>query len=213
MLQNISLIETYCEANSSSEPAYLEELRVFTYQQLHAPNMLSGHLQGRFLSAISKMIAPKAILEIGTYSGYSALCLAEGLVPGGRLITIDSNTEIIPVIEKAFKNSPFANQIEFISGQAINVIKDLHQIFDLIFIDADKGNYESYLEASFQILKPGGWILADNTLWKGKVISLEDDDKITNTIKRFNQRVAEDSRLEKVLIPIRDGLTLIRKII
>jgi predicted O-methyltransferase YrrM len=174
--------------------------------------MLSGHFQGRFLSMISKMIQPTSILEIGTYTGYSALCLAEGLKTGGKLTTIDKNLELEEFVRNFFEKSAYSENIEFVIADAMEYIPSINQSFDLVFIDADKGNYLNYYKLVIDMIPSGGYILADNVLWSGKVIDEKSmNDKDTKAIMEFNQFVMNDYRVENVLLPIRDGLFLIRK--
>jgi predicted O-methyltransferase YrrM len=175
--------------------------------------MLSGHLQGRFLAMISHLVRPKYILEIGTYTGYSALCLAEGMDTNGKLITIDVNPELEDLVNHYIESAGYKNKIQMIIGDAYQIIRTLPQSFDLVFIDADKSSYAKYFDLVIDKLNPGGVILADNVLWSGKVIdnqSLEKD-KDTQLIDAFNKKVQLDPRVETVLLPIRDGITLIRK--
>ncbi len=175
--------------------------------------MLSGHLQGRVLSMLSKLIQPKTILEIGTYTGYSALCLAEGLQENGELHTIDINEELLDFQRKYFDQSPFGKQIFQHLGNALEIIPELDKTFDLVFIDADKNNYPNYLEIILPTLKKGAVILSDNVLWSGKVVEkLKEDDEDTKALLRYNKLLNEDPRLETVLLPIRDGLTISRVI-
>jgi len=207
------LLLKYCEDNSASEPLVLQKLNRYTHAKVLQPRMLSGHLQGRFLAMLSKLIGPTHILEIGTYTGYSAICLAEGLKPGGKLVTIDINAELEGVIRDHIAEAKFQDCIQFIVGDAYQIIRTLEQTFDLIFIDADKQNYAKYFDLVIERLNPGGIIVADNVLWSGKVI---DDqarikDKDTIALHAFNQKVNADERVEALLLPLRDGITLIRK--
>ena len=180
--------------------------------------MLSGHVQGRVLSMLSHMIRPKRILELGTFTGYSALCLAEGLAEGGRLITIEHNDELEETIQRNIAKSPLSNRIELIIGDAVEVISNQfsvfsNQPFDLVFIDADKREYCAYLDAVYPLVTVGGFILADNTLWDGHIIDpAYDKDKQTLGLRAFNDKLKEDDRFEQVILPLRDGLTLIRKV-
>jgi predicted O-methyltransferase YrrM len=209
-----SKILTYCEEHSSAESPALKALNRFTNANVLQARMLSGHLQGRVLSMISHMIKPKYILEIGTYTGYSAICLAEGLSDTGRLITIDVNPELEDVIVTYVEQAGFKSKIQFIVGDAYQIIRTLPQQFDLVFIDADKLSYAKYYEQVLEKLNPGGFILVDNVLWSGKVVDEKElsKDKDTISLHAFNQMVANDTRVEKVLLPMRDGLYLIRKI-
>ncbi len=206
-------IENYCEAHTSNESEVLKKLNRDTHANVLQPRMLSGHFQGRLLSIISKMIKPKFILEIGTYTGYSALCLAEGLAENGKLITIDINPEQEDRIVKYISEAGMENRIQFIVGDAYNIIKTLPQRFDLIFIDADKQSYPKYYEQALEKLNTGGFILLDNVLWDGKVVdetSLKKD-KDTQILDSLNKFIQQDPRVENILLPIRDGLMLVRK--
>lgn len=203
----------YAEINSQPEPELLKKLNHETWQKVLAPRMLSGHLQGRILSLISKLIQPEFILEIGTYTGYSALCLAEGLKKSGELHTIDVNEELVYFQQKYFQASRFKDQIIPHLGSALDVISTLDKTFDLIFIDADKGNYLNYLELIIPKMKSGSVILSDNVLWSGKVIKeVKKNDRDTQILKEYNKRINEHPRLETVLLPIRDGLSISRMI-
>ncbi|MGB0166570.1 MAG: O-methyltransferase [Luteibaculum sp.] len=205
-------LQDYADKHSSQEPETLAKLNRETWEKVLQPRMLSGHFQGRFLSMISHMLQPSYILEIGTYTGYSALCLAEGLKDQGELHTIDLNDELEPYVNKYFELGDKKNQIKMHWGNALEIIPQLPNNLDLVFIDADKENYSNYLDLILPKLRLGGHILADNVLWSGKVLQApEKNDKETAGLQHFNQKVAEDHRLEKVLLPIRDGLFLIRK--
>ena len=204
-------LDDYVIAHSQKEPKLLQELSRETWQKVLAPRMLSGHFQGRVLSMISKLINPKNILEIGTYTGYSALCLVEGIQPKGQLHTIDTNEELYDLQRKYFDKSGFGNQIIQHTGNALNIIPTIDKTFDLVFIDADKQNYPNYLEIILPKLKSGSVILSDNVLWTGKVIEkLQKGDKDTEALLKYNKMINEHSQLETVLLPIRDGLTLTR---
>lgn len=197
--------------HSEDEPELLSELNKETWQKVLAPRMLSGHYQGRILSMLSKMINPKSILEIGTYTGYSALCLAEGLTENGILHTIDKNEELADFQQLFFDRSPYKNQIVKHIGNAIEIIPSLEENFDLVFIDADKGNYSNYFDLVIDKMNPGGMIVSDNVLWSGKVLEkVEEHDVDTEQILLFNKKVKEDKRVETILLPIRDGLSLCR---
>lgn len=204
-------IQQYSELHTSPESDILKKINRETYAHVLMPRMLSGQLQGRFLSMISHMIKPDRILEIGTYTGYSALCFAEGLSERGRLITIDINEELENRVRKNFSESPFHNKIDYRIGNALDIIPSLNETFDLIFIDADKVNYSKYYDLVFDKLKVNGILLADNVLWSGKVIS-PDPDKDTLAILEFNKKVQMDPRIENVLLTIRDGVMMVRKI-
>jgi predicted O-methyltransferase YrrM len=204
-------LDDYIVDHSQKEPELLQQLSKETWQKVLAPRMLSGHFQGRVLSLISKMVNPKYILEIGTYTGYSALCLAEGIQTKGLLHTIDNNEEIFDLQRKYFDKSIYGNQIIQHIGNALNVIPSLDITFDLVFIDADKKNYPNYLEIILPKLKSGSIILSDNVLWTGKVIEpLQKSDQDTKALLEYNKMINEHSQLETVLLPIRDGLTLTR---
>tara|TARA_R110002124_G_scaffold57121_1_gene160388 strand:- start:1084 stop:1725 length:642 start_codon:yes stop_codon:yes gene_type:complete len=206
-------IEDYCERNSDSENELLAGLNRNTHAKVLNPRMLSGHLQGRLLATFSKMIKPNRILEIGTYTGYSAICLAEGLSKDGHLITIDKNEELETMARAYFQKSEYASQIEYIIGNAMKVIDTVGDNFDIIFIDADKSNYLNYYEKTLPLLKVGGYIIADNVLWSGKVVSdLMKIDKDTQAILDFNRTVTSDQRVSNLLLPIRDGLMIVQKL-
>lgn len=206
-------IQFYAENHSQPESELLQKLNRDTYLKVPQPRMLSGHLQGRCLSMLSKLIAPRYILEIGTYTGYSALCLAEGLTKDGKLITIDPNEETNYFASKFFTSSPYASRIELKEGQALDIIPELPDGIDLVFIDADKRNYLHYFNAVIGKVRPGGLIIADNVLWSGKVV--QDPEKMdtdTKMIHQFNETVSNDKRVEVLLLPVRDGLMMMRKI-
>lgn len=206
-------LDDYVVAHSEKEPELLEQLTRETYQKILQPRMLSGHFQGRILSMLSKLIAPKSILEIGTYTGYSALCLCEGLHKNGTLHTIDINEELEDFQRKYFEKSNYGDQIFQHIGDATKIIPDLNQKFDLVFIDADKPNYPTYFNIIIEKMNPGGVILSDNVLWSGKVIEpLNPKDVSTKAVLEYNKLLVEDSRVETVLLPIRDGLTISRVI-
>jgi predicted O-methyltransferase YrrM len=206
-------LQAYCELHSTEEPEVLKKLNRSTHAQVLQPRMLSGHLQGRFLAMISALVRPKYILEIGTYTGYSALCLAEGLAEGGKLITIDVNPELEDMVHHFVKEAGFENKIQMIIGDAYQVIRTLPQTFDLVFIDADKANYSKYFDLIIDKLAPGGLILADNVLWSGKVIDEKSlaKDKDTQLLDAFNKKVQADPRVDCMLLPLRDGMMLMRK--
>ena len=205
-------LDEYVCLHTSEEDDLLKELNRQTHLKVLQPRMLSGHFQGRFLSMISKMIQPSAILEIGTYTGYSALCLAEGLKKDGKLITIDKNEELEEFVSNFFEKSAYSQNIEYVIADAMKYIPTIKQSFDLVFIDADKGNYLNYYNLVIEMIPSGGYILADNVLWSGKVIEEKSmNDKDTKAIMDFNSFVMNDNRVENVLLPIRDGLFLVRK--
>lgn len=206
-------LDKYIVKHSEDEPELLQELTRETHQKILLPRMLSGHYQGRVLSILSKLINPKHILEIGTYTGYSALCLAEGLQKNGELHTIDINEELSDFQRKYFDKSIYGTQIHQHVGDALTIIPNLKNTFDLIFIDADKENYVNYFYLVIDKLKSGGIILSDNVLWSGKVLeSVKPDDTSTKALIEYNILLKEDSRIETVILPIRDGLTISRKL-
>lgn len=205
-------LENYIESHSENEPELLQQLSRETHQKILQPRMLSGHYQGRVLSLISKLVNPKYILEIGTYTGYSALCLAEGLQKEGELHTIDNNEELVDFQRRYFDKSSFGNQIHQHLGNALDIIPRLKPNFDIVFIDADKVNYSNYFHLIMDKLNPGGIILSDNVLWSGKVLEpLKKDDLSTEAIMAYNKLLKDDDRVETILLPIRDGLTISRK--
>ena len=205
-------IEDYIRKNSSKEPEILKDLNKETYLKVLNPRMLSGHIQGRFLSIITKLIKPKKILEIGTYTGYSAICMAEGLIENGIIHTIDINEELVSIQNKYFAKSKCNNSIIQHVGDARNIIKSINEKFDLVFLDADKENYIEYYELVIEKVKKGGLIIADNVLWNGKVIEPEkDDDELTQYLIDFNKMINEDDRVENIILPLRDGLNVILK--
>ncbi len=205
-------LDNYVVTHSDNEPELLQQLTRETYQKILQPRMLSGHYQGRVLSMISKLVNPKSILEIGTYTGYSALCLAEGLQVEGKLHTIDTNEELHDFARKYFDKSEYGNQIIQHTGNALSIIPKLNQTFDLIFIDADKEDYVKYFHLIIDKLNRGGIILSDNVLWSGKVIEpLNPKDEATKGVLEFNTLLKNDDRVETVMLPIRDGLTISRK--
>jgi len=204
-------LEDYIEQHSQAEPELLAALNKETYQKILLPRMLSGHFQGRVLSMLSKLIRPENILEIGTYTGYSALCLCEGMREGGVLHTIDIKEELIDFQRKYFDKSPWGNRIVQHLGDATQIIPQLELKFDLVFIDADKENYINYFEMIIGKMNKGGVILSDNVLWSGKVLEpLQTNDSSTETLIEYNELLKNDPRIESVLLPIRDGLTISR---
>ncbi|MEL6810926.1 MAG: O-methyltransferase [Bacteroidota bacterium] len=206
-------IDNYVVAHSQPEPELLQQLSRETWQKVLAPRMLSGHFQGRILSMLSKLIQPKTILEIGTYTGYSALCLAEGMQEDGTLHTIDINEELHDLQRRYFDKSPWGDQIVQYTGNALEIIPQLALSFDLVFIDADKHNYPNYIELLLPRLPKGAVVLSDNVLWSGKVVErVAEDDKDTQALLRYNKLLNEHPQLETVLLPVRDGLTISRVI-
>lgn len=204
-------IQYYAEQHTSSESDLLKKIDRDTHAKVLMPRMLSGHLQGRVLSMISHMIRPQRILEIGTYTGYSAVSLAEGLQDGGKLITIDINEELEDRVRDYFAASSYGNKIDYKIGNAVEVIPALNETFDLVFIDADKERYSVYFDLVIDKVRNGGFILADNVLWSGKVLDKKPD-KDTRAILEFNTKIQDDPRVENVLLPIRDGIMLMRKV-
>ena len=205
-------LDNYVVAHSEEEPELLKRLTRETYQKILQPIMLSGAYQGRVLSMISKLINPKSILELGTFTGYSTLCLAEGLQSDGQLHTIDINEELVDFQRRYFNRSAFGHQIIQHTGNALDILPQLHQNFDLVFIDADKPNYSNYFNLIIDKLNKGGVILSDNVLWHGKVVQpLDEKDKSTKAVLDYNTLLKNDERIETVLLPIRDGLTISRK--
>lgn len=224
-------VEEYISNHSTPENDILASITRDTHLHVLNPHMLSGHVQGRVLSMISWMLRPKRILELGTFTGYSALCLAEGLAEGGKLVTIEHNDELEDTIRRNFAKSPLSDRIELLIGDAKELLQPkavsqqsgltakrsnseaVHQIFDLVFIDADKREYCAYLDLVYPLVPVGGFILADNTLWDGHIIDpAYDKDKQTLGLRAFNDRLAADERFEQVILPLRDGLTIIRKV-
>ncbi len=203
-------IARYVEHHTSPESDLLKQINRDTHAQVLMPRMLSGHVQGRFLSMISQFIQPKYILEIGTYTGYSAICLAEGLAPDGKLITIDVNEELENRVRIYFQKAGLEAKVDYRIGDAEKVIPTLDVMFDLVFIDADKENYSLYYDLVFDKVKVGGAILADNVLWSGKVTHTKMD-KDTRALNEFNKKVNNDARVEALLLPLRDGIMILRK--
>lgn len=204
-------LELYVERHSEDEPALLAALHRETFQKIMQPRMLSGHFQGRVLSMLSKLIRPLNILEIGTYTGYATLCLAEGMQDNGSIDTIDINEELEDIQKKYFDLSDWEDQITQHLGDALEIIPNLNKKYDLVFIDADKDNYLNYWEMILPVMNKGGIILSDNVLWSGKVLEEPNPkDLSTNVLLEYNKKLKEDSRVETVLLPIRDGLTVSR---
>lgn len=203
----------YISKNSNIEPEILARLNQETHQKILKPRMLSGHIQGRFLSMISKMKSPSTILEIGTYTGYGTLCLLEGLKEDGKIFTIDRNEELLKIQNKYFEKSGKRNKIIQLTGNAKEILNDLNETYDLVFIDADKENYIEYFKQVSERLNKNGIIISDNVLWSGKVLdsSLEKDEE-TNALVNFNKILNEDKRFETVILPLRDGLSISRLI-
>ena len=205
-------LDDYIVAHSESEPELLQQLTRETYQKILQPIMLSGPYQGRVLSMISKLVNPKTILELGTFTGYATLCLAEGLQASGKIDTIDINEELVDFQRKYFDQSKYSSQIYQHLGNAVDIIPKLNTSYDLVFIDADKPNYVTYFHLIIDKLNPGGVIISDNVLWHGKVIEpIQEKDISTKTLLAYNTLLSEDDRLDTVVLPIRDGLTISRK--
>jgi hypothetical protein len=205
-------IEDYSLEYSKPESDILKKINRETFAKVLMPRMLSGHLQGNVLSMFSNMIQPKQILEIGTYTGYSAVCLAEGLQDTGKLHTIDINEELEKNVRGFFEEAGLSNKINYYIGNALNIIPTINETFDIVFIDADKKNYSAYYDLVFDKVRVGGYIIADNVLWSGKVLDEENKmDAETKAIHLFNKKVNEDTRVENMLLPVRDGLMIARK--
>ncbi len=205
-------LDDYVVKHSQEEPKLLQELNRETHLKILQPRMLSGHYQGRVLSLLSKLINPKYILEIGTYTGYSAICLAEGLKKSGELHTIDINEELFDFQRKYFDRSDFGNQIHQHLGNALEIVPSLNKTFDLVFIDAEKENYIDYFNIIINKLNSGGVLLSDNVLWSGKVLDqTSQTDEATKSLVAYNKLLNEDERIESIILPIRDGLTISRK--
>jgi caffeoyl-CoA O-methyltransferase len=210
-------IQDYSERHTSDEPGYLRELNRYTHANILKPRMLSGHLQGRFLSMVSRMLQPQYVLDVGTYTGYSALCLAEGIIQEGVVYTIDNNEEVTMVAKRFIDQSPFKHQISLELGDALTEIKRLNDIvphWDLVWIDAEKSEYEDYYDQCIGKLRKGGILMADNVLWSGKVIDKTalDKDLDTKKLHEFNDYVMKDSRVSNLLMPIRDGIMMVQKL-
>ncbi len=206
-------IQDYSAKHTTAASSLLEKIDRETNLNVLRPRMLSGHVQGRILSMIAHMIKPQRVLEIGTYTGYSALCMAEGLPEDGKLYTIDINEELEPIVQQYFNESDYTDQLQYLIGNAMDLIPTIDEQFDLVFIDADKVNYLNYYEQVIGKMNAGGFIIADNILWSGKVTaSPKPNDKDTKALIEFNKRVHDDPRVENVLLPVRDGLMILRVI-
>lgn len=210
-MNNYDKLNDYICNHSSPEGEYLYKLYRATNVEILNPHMASGHIQGRLLKLLVKMIRPKKILEIGTYTGYSAICMAEGLDEDAKLYTFEIDDELEDFTRKWIENSPVAEKIIFTIGNALEIVPTLGENFDLVFIDGNKREYIAYYELAMKILNDGGWILADNTLWDGHVIEEDRRDAQTNGVRAFNDYIRNDKRVEEVIVPLRDGLTIIRK--
>ena len=202
----------YLNKNSEKEPEILSRLSNETHQKILQPRMLSGHIQGRFLSFISKIKSPDKILEIGTYTGYSTICLAEGLSKNGKIDTIDKNEELIKIQNKYFEESGYRNKIIQHNGHALDILKNLNEKYDIIFIDADKENYINYFNQVSNKLSKNGIIISDNVLWSGKVLDSKQKDEETSTLVKFNKIINQDKRFKSIILPIRDGISISRLI-
>jgi len=206
-------LQEYVEAHTSPETKLLEELNRETHAKIRMPRMLSGHLQGQLLDMLSNMIRPKHVLEIGTYTGYSAICLASGLVEGGYVHTIDINDELASMVKRYISEAGISERVKVYTGNALTIIPTITETFDLVFIDADKINYSRYYDLVFDKVRPGGFIIADNVLWSGKVLEKEPEmDQDTKAIVAFNNKVHADERVHHVMLPVRDGLMVARKL-
>jgi predicted O-methyltransferase YrrM len=205
-------IEEYSRLFSDTPSELLQSLDRETHARILQPRMLSGHLQGRYLAMLSKLLSPSLIVEIGTYTGYSALCLAEGLKPTGKLITIDINEELESFTRSFFDRSTFSHQIDYRIADAQQELVSISGPIDLVFIDADKRNYATYFDLIIGKMRAGGLILVDNVLWSGKIVDPKATDKSTNALREFNQKCLDDARVEKLLLPLRDGLYMLRVI-
>lgn len=206
-------LEDYALKHTSEESEVLNHLNRETHLKVLRPRMLSGHLQGRFLSMLSNMIKPERILEIGTYTGYATICLAEGLSESGQIHTVEINAELEQFAHKYFVKVGIQDKVKFHLGNAVDIIPELDETFDLVFIDADKENYSNYFQLIIEKVRPGGLIIADNVLWHGKVLeNIADNDTETLGIVEFNKLVQKDIRVENMILPLRDGLMLLRKL-
>ena len=206
-------IQDYAEKHTTAEPILLQELHRETWQKVLLPRMLSGHLQGRLLSMISQIKQPQTILEIGTYTGYATICLAEGLPKNGRIYTIDKNEELVDFQKKYFRKAGIENRVEQLTGDALLILPTLDIGFDMVFLDADKKNYATYFDQIIDKINPGGILLSDNVLWSGKVTKTADyQDVDTKELQFFNQKLREDKRVQTVLLPIRDGISISVKV-
>ena len=204
-------LTNYLDRHCEPEDELLKHINRETHLKVLMPRMLSGHFQGRLLSMLSKMIRPERILEIGTYTGYATLCLAEGLTETGRIHTIDINAELEEMVRGNFEHSPFASRIDYHIGNALEIIPKINEILDLVFIDADKKNNENYYNLVIDKVRPGGLILIDNVLWSGKVLETDNQDKDTRAINQFNFMISSDPRVEKLILPVRDGVFMVLK--
>ena len=208
------LLENYIGTHTKPEPGNLKKLSRETHAQVLMPQMLSGHVQGRFLKMLTCMINPTQVLEIGTFTGYSCICIAEGMKDGGMVHTIDVNEELEPIVTRYIKESGVEKKVKTYVGNALEIIPAINEVFDMVFIDADKKNYSNYYDLIFNKVRKGGYIIADNVLWSGKVVEkASKSDEETKGIMEFNDKVTNDSRVENVMVPIRDGVMIIRKLV
>ncbi|MEZ5070010.1 MAG: O-methyltransferase [Bacteroidales bacterium] len=212
LFHQTEFLDRYLSAHSSPEDPVLAELNRHTHLNEPYPNMLSGHVMGQFLTLIASLVRPERILEVGTYTGYSAICLAKGLAPGGQLVTLEQNDEFRTTAQRFFRKAGVEDRIVPLLGDARKLIPGLDPDFDLVFLDADKESYPAYFELILPLMKPGAYLLADNVLWGGKVIHSPGADASTRAIDRFNQIATDDPRVENLLIPIRDGVMLMKKL-
>ena len=204
-------MDSYLEQNCSQEPEILKRLREETYKEVPQPHMISGIQQGRFLAIVSKLLSPKNILELGTFTGYATLCLAEGLMAEGKIITLDINEELSPLPRRYFAESKYSHQIEFRLEDTVDFLKNTEAVFDLVFIDANKGRYVEYFHLITPRLKSGSVVLFDNVLWYGKVLEENPKSKMTKKIKELNEIISKDEDFENVILPLRDGINILRK--
>lgn len=205
-------LDNYMVEHSTKEDSVLQELTRETHLKVQMPQMLSGQLQGIFLEMFTSLLQPKRILEIGTFTGYSGICMARGLANDGLLYTIDINEELTPMVQRYLRKAGVAEKVKTLTGNALQIIPDLHETFDLVFIDADKTNYSNYYDLVIDRVRPGGYIIADNVLWSGKVVD-EKKDKDTLAIDAYNKKVAGDSRVKNVILSLRDGLNIAQKLV
>jgi caffeoyl-CoA O-methyltransferase len=205
-------LEKYIHQWAAPEDEVLKELTRETHLKVQMPQMLSGYLQGSFMTMFTALQQPKRVLEIGTFTGYSAICFAKGMSEDSLLYTLDINEELAPMCQRYFEKAGVADRIKMITGKALEIIPTVDETFDLIFIDADKHNYINYYDAVFDKVRPGGWIIADNVLWSGKVVN-EQKDKDTQAIHAYNEKVAQDPRVKNFILPLRDGLNIAQKLV
>ncbi|MEH0154290.1 O-methyltransferase [Limibacter armeniacum] len=205
-------IEQYIDDHATAEDQVLQKLDRETHLKVALPDMISGHVQGLLLTAITNMMKPKRILEIGTFTGYSGICLAKGLAPDGKLVSLEKDDELEEIIDKYFTDAGLRDKLELHFGNAVEIIPTLTEKFDLVFIDADKKNYCKYFDLVIDMVNPGGFIIADNVLWKGKVANEKAQDKDTQSIRDYNRKVQDDPRVTNFILPVRDGLMIAQKL-